>query len=97
MKRDEAIARLKPHEPEFRRSGIQALYLFGSTARDGAGDTSDVDLMCDLQRENLSLLDFYRLEDRLAEILAAPVDLVERRSMRPRIRDRVEPEAIRVF
>ena len=35
MKRDVALARLKPYERRLRERGISALYLFGSTARDG--------------------------------------------------------------
>lgn len=44
MNRDTAIARLKEHEAELRRLGVQSLYVFGSTARDEAGPESDVDL-----------------------------------------------------
>jgi len=33
MLRDEALQRLKEHEAELRRLGVQSLYLFGSTAR----------------------------------------------------------------
>ena len=44
MKRDEAISRLQRHESDFKRLGVEHLYMFGSTARDEAGDDSDVDL-----------------------------------------------------
>ena len=43
MKRDEAISRLQQHEADFKRLGVEHLYMFGSTARDEAGDDSDVD------------------------------------------------------
>jgi hypothetical protein len=35
MQRDEVIAKLKQHEAELRRLGIEHLYLFGSTAHGG--------------------------------------------------------------
>ena len=38
MKRDEAISRLKQHETDLKRLGVEHLYIFGSTARDEAGD-----------------------------------------------------------
>jgi hypothetical protein len=47
MERGEAIAKLKQHEAELKRLGVEHLYLFGSTARDEAGEDSDVDLFFD--------------------------------------------------
>ncbi len=47
MQREDVIARLKEHEAELRRLGVEHLYLFGSTARDEARDDSDVDLFFD--------------------------------------------------
>ncbi len=44
MKRDAAIATLKAHEAELKKLGVEHLYLFGSTARDDAGEASDIDL-----------------------------------------------------
>ena len=98
MTRDEAIARLRPHERELRSAGVEALYLFGSTARGEAKAQSDVDLLCDLPNiRALSLLDFIGLKDQLEEYLSVPVDLVERSALRPRIRERVIPELVQVF
>lgn len=54
MHRAEAIARLKQHQTELRRLGVQHLYLFGSTARDEAGAGSDVDLFFDHERGKLA-------------------------------------------
>ncbi len=33
MERGEAVAKLKQHEAELKRLGVEHLYLFGSTAR----------------------------------------------------------------
>jgi uncharacterized protein len=55
MKRRAVIAKLKPHEAELKRLGVEHLYLFGSTARDEARDDSDVDLFFDHERGKLSL------------------------------------------
>jgi predicted nucleotidyltransferase len=98
MTRDEALARLRSHEHELRSSGINALFLFGSTSRNETRDDSDVDLLCDLNdSDNLGLLEFIRLKDRMSDVLALPVDLIERRTVRPRISERIEPELVRVF
>ena len=45
MKRDAALACLRPMEEELRRQGLSALFLFGSVARDDASESSDVDLL----------------------------------------------------
>jgi predicted nucleotidyltransferase len=37
------------------------------------------------------------LELRLAELLGTPVDLVEEGTLKPRVRSRVEAEALRAF
>jgi uncharacterized protein len=55
MQREDVIARLKGHEAELRRLGVEHLYLFGSTARDEAGDDSDVDLFFDHPEGSLGL------------------------------------------
>jgi uncharacterized protein len=55
MQREDVIARLKEHEAELRRLGVEHLYLFGSTARDEAGDDSDVDLFFDHPEGSLGL------------------------------------------
>jgi hypothetical protein len=98
MTRDEVVGRLRPHEPELRSSGLAALYLFGSTARGEAREDSDVDILCDLDDAgNVGLLEFIDLQERISSFLHRPVDLVERRSLRPRIRTRVERELVRIF
>ena len=53
MKRDEAISRLQQHEADLKRLGVEHLYMFGSTARDEAGDDSDVDLFFDHEKGKL--------------------------------------------
>jgi predicted nucleotidyltransferase len=50
MNRDFVIARLKSLEPALRGSGIVALYLYGSYARDEARPDSDIDLLADFER-----------------------------------------------
>jgi predicted nucleotidyltransferase len=47
MQRAEVIAKLKAVEPALRAHGVEALYLFGSYARDEAGPDSDLDVFVD--------------------------------------------------
>jgi uncharacterized protein len=52
MERDAAIAKLKVHESELKRLGVQSLYLFGSTARGEARADADIDLFFDYEKAN---------------------------------------------
>lgn len=81
-----------------RERGIRALYLFGSTARDEAGDASDLDLLYEYDPTGqFSLFDQAGAMLELSDSLGAKVDLVSRYGLRPRIRSRVESEMVRVF
>ena len=50
MNRETVIERLKSLEPALRSSGIVALYLYGSYARDEARPDSDIDLLAEFER-----------------------------------------------
>lgn len=98
MKMAVALARLKPFEPRLRERGINALYLFGSTARDEADDASDLDLLFEYDASRkFSLFDQASAMLELSDGLGANVDLVSRNGLRPRVRARVESEMVRVF
>jgi hypothetical protein len=98
MKRDHVITLLKQHELELRDAGVGALFLFGSVARDEAGDAFDVDVFLDLGRvQGFTLFDLVALQERTQEILGAKVDLMTRQGIHPRRRPRIEAGAVRVF
>lgn len=98
MRKAEALSRLKPFEPRLRARGINALYLFGSTARDEAADTSDLDLLFEYDRStSFSLFDQAGAMLELSEELGTKVDLVSRVGLRPRLKSRIEGEMVQVF
>ncbi|MCI4592188.1 nucleotidyltransferase domain-containing protein [Sphingobium sp. BYY-5] len=98
MKKAEAITRLKPFERRLRERGINALYLFGSTARDEASAASDLDLLYEYDpTRQFSLFDQAGVMLELSDELETRVDLVSRIGLRPRLRARVEGEMVRVF
>ena len=74
------------------------LSLFGSAARDEARADSDIDLLAAFDdARGLSLLDMIGIENRLADLLGRPVDLIEEGTLRPRARQNVSREAVRAF
>ena len=96
MKQDEVVAALRAHEPELRAAGVVRLSLFGSTARDEAGVDSDIDLLAAFDDARLlSLLDVIGIENRIADLLGRPVDLIEEGALRPRARQSANREAVR--
>lgn len=97
MKRDQVIEALKAHEAELRAGGAEALFLFGSTARDEAGPESDVDLFLDYQDARFSLIELAALKEHIARLLGAKVDLMTRGSLHPAFRSDVERAATRIF
>ena len=97
MDRDTAITRLKAHQAELRRLGVQHLWLFGSTARGEARPDSDVDLFFDHEWGKLSLFDVMEIQDVTARILGCETDAMTRNSLHPVLRDRIEESAQMVF
>lgn len=97
MKRDDAISRLKQHEADLKRLGVEHLYVFGSTARDEAKDDSDVDLFFDYERGKLGLFELMDVKAYAASILGRKADIMTRDSLHKTLRQRIEATAVRVF
>ena len=77
---------------------IVRLSLFGSTARGEASPDSDIDLLAAFDgTRKLSTLDVVGIQLKLSSLLGCPVDLSEEGTLKPRVRARVEPEAVRAF
>jgi predicted nucleotidyltransferase len=90
------LDRLRALLPELRaRYSVDTLEIFGSRVRGDVGGESDIDVLVTFT-ETPDLLRFIALEIELADRLGAPVDLVMRRSLKPRLRDRILAEAVPV-
>ena len=98
MNREAIIAVLRAHEPQLKAAGLVRLSLFGSTARGTARADSDIDLLAAFDDARpLSLLDVIRIENQIADLLGQPVDLIEEGTLKPRVRQAVDREAVRAF
>ena len=97
MTRDEAIFRLKLHEPGFKRLGIEHLYLFGSTARGEARENSDVDLFFDHPEGSLGLFQLMDIKEAAARVLGCKTDVMTRRSLHPALKQGIEASAVQIF
>jgi predicted nucleotidyltransferase len=76
-----------------RKYGIARLDVFGSVSRGDESDASDVDLLYELAPGSRLGWEIETLADELADILGRQVDLVSRRAVHERLRERVLGEA----
>lgn len=98
MTRNEALKHLADRADALRALGATALFLFGSTAREEALLTSDLDLFIDYdQNRKFSLVDLVGIKQYLEDELGVEVDLTTRDSLHKVLRDDIERSAIRVF
>ena len=98
MERQDIIELVKRHEQEIRARGITRLELFGSTARADARDDSDVDVVVDIEPDRkFSLIDLASLRVLLCDVLGRETDVVIREDLRPRFREEIERDTIRVI
>lgn len=97
MERSAAIAKLKEHEAELKRLGVEHLYMFGSTARGDASPDSDVDLFFDHPLGSLGLYELMDVKDATSRILGCKADFMTRRSLHRVLRECIETSALQVF
>lgn len=89
---EDVVERVQSHRAELEALGVRYLGVFGSVARGDARPDSDVDMLVEVEGTGGVVL-----QDFLVEILGRDVDAVPRDYVRPRIKSRVEGEAIEVF
>ncbi len=76
-----------------QRYGVVRLDVFGSVSRGDATDASDIDVLYELAPEAKLGWTIETLAGELADVFGRQVDLVSRRSLHERLRDRVIAEA----
>jgi uncharacterized protein len=95
MRRDQALKVLAAHREELRAMGVERLSLFGSVARDEAGEGSDVDVLVEfVPGVRIGMFEFLDVQETLAGLLGAEVDLATPASLHPRLRDAILREAV---
>jgi len=93
LTREGTLAAIDAHADELRRLGVKSLALFGSLARGEETETSDVDLLVELQPKTFdSYMDVKLLLER---VLGRKVDLVLADTVKPRLRSTILAEAVR--
>ena len=73
----------------FKTQPVQKAWLFGSFARGEETPLSDVDLLVEYDSGGISLLKHAAMICELEKILDRPVDIVQEKLLRPRVRESV--------
>ena len=96
MKLEEFKKKLEALKPTLsERFNVEALGVFGSYVRGEQKKKSDLDVLVEFSKP-ISLFRYIELEDFLTEQLGVKVDLVMKRSLKPRIKDSILKEAVYV-
>lgn len=96
MNKQQAIQSLSKNKAVLtQRFGVTRLALFGSTARNTATETSDIDILVDFDGAATSKR-YFGVQFYLEDLLGCPVDLVTEKALRKELRPHIEREAIDV-
>ena len=89
---------LRTHESELRVLGVSHAAVFGSIARGEANADSDIDVLVDLdENRSMGIFEYARLKLYINEILDGAGDVVNRRTLKPLLRDSILGDAIHAF
>jgi uncharacterized protein len=96
MQREEILAVLQAYKKDFSRQyGLLELGVFGSVARNEAGNDSDVDICVKMKTPDPFKL--VHVKDDIEKRIKLHVDIIRiREHMNPYLRQRIEKEAIYV-
>jgi uncharacterized protein len=96
MDRAQVIALLRQHAAALhQRFGASGVALFGSAARDELRPDSDIDILVEFDRPP-TFDAYFGAKDYLEAALGRTVDLVTSGGLKPRARQRVEQDLVRV-
>ena len=95
---DNVLDTLRTHESELRRRGVSHAAVFGSIARGEARPDSDIDVLVELDQDlPLGIFEYARLKLYINEILNGAGDVVNRRTLKPLLRDSILRDAVDAF
>jgi predicted nucleotidyltransferase len=98
MTLDRALEILRANKEQLRAKGVLHAAIFGSVARGEADEDSDIDVLVDLEPDKpCGIFEYVRLQLDISDLLGRKIDLVERKALRPFIREATGREAVDAF
>lgn len=94
----EAIRTLQAHQTELQRRGVRHAAVFGSVARGEARPDSDVDVLVELDPgQAIGIFEYARVRLYIAELLGGSADVVNRKTLKPLLRDSILRDTVNAF
>lgn len=83
--KDAIIQMLVAHQKQLKAYGVQEIGLFGSYVRNEAINSSDIDLLINIEKEKKTFRNFMSLNYYLEALFDCKVELVTKQSLSPYI------------
>jgi hypothetical protein len=98
VNREDVIDILRRNQDALRARGVVHAALFGSVARGEDRPGSDIDIVIDLAPDlAIDIYQYVGLMSYIENLFPDPVDVVDRETIKPIIRDRVIQDSIYAF
>ncbi len=93
----EAVSALQSHQGDLRQMGVRHAAVFGSVARGEATAGSDVDVLVDLDPQlPMGLFEYARVKLYIGELIRG-ADVVNRKTLKPLLKDAILRDAVAAF
>jgi|SRR5688500_9258680 predicted nucleotidyltransferase len=98
MTLEKALQTLREAEAALRAKGVAHAGIFGSTARGEQRADSDIDIIVDFDPSvPITIYDYVGIKDDIAELFEQPVDVIDRRGLKPDLRQPVTRDLVYAF
>ena len=98
MTLDEIVTKVRAAAPAIRAEGVTKLAVFGSRARSDAREDSDLDILVEVEPDSkFSLLNLIGVEHIIKDATGLPAQATMRRSLDPRMAERIADDIVEVF
>ena len=92
------VETLQEHQAELRKLGVVHASVFGSVARGESRPESDVDVLIDLDpAKPIGVFQYARIRLYINELLGGAGDVVNRRKLKPLLRENILRESVSAF
>lgn len=94
----QVLETLQAHQADLHNKGVRHASVFGSLARGEARPDSDIDVLVDLDPAlPMGLFEYARLKLDIAELLGPTADVVNRKTLKPLLKDAILRDAVHAF